>query len=99
MLKLQIDEPICRFLCDGAGVGKTHGTMLLYQSLYGYLNKRSGIDPDKPYILLMALTGKTAYLIIENTLHSALKIPVNQKLQYKPLDTDSLNTLRTQMMG
>ena len=93
------DEPICRFLSGGAGVGKTHVTTLLYQSLYIYLNKRPGIDPDKPCILLMAPTGKAAYLIRGNTLHSALKIPVNQKLQYKSLDTDSLNTLRTQMMG
>ena len=93
------DEPICRFLSGGAGVGKTHVTTLLYQSLYRYLNKKPGIDPDKPCILLMAPTGKAAYLIRGNTLHSTLKIPVNQKLQYKSLDTDSLNTLRTQMMG
>ena len=93
------DEPICRFLSGGAGVGKTHVTTLLYQSLYRYLNKKPGIDPDKACILLMAPTGKAAYLIRGNTLHSALKIPVNQKLQYKSLDTDSLNTLRTQMMG
>ena len=93
------DEPICRFLSGGAGVGKTHVTTLLYQSLYRYLNKKPGIDPDKPCILLMAPTGKAAYLIRGNTLHSALKIPVNQKLQYKSLNTDSLNTLRTQMMG
>ena len=93
------DEPICRFLSGGAGVGKTHVTTLLYQSLYRYLNKRPGVDPDKPCILLMAPTGKAAYLIRGNTLHSALKIPVNQKLQHKSLDTDSLNTLRTQMMG
>ena len=93
------DEPICRFLSGGAGVGKTHVTILLYQSLYRYLNKKPGVDPDKPCIMLMAPTGKAAYLIRGNTLHSALKIPVNQKLQYKSLDTDSLNTLRTQMMG
>ena len=93
------DEPICRFLSGGAGIGKTHVTTLLYQSLCRYLNKKPGIDPDKPCILLTAPTGKAAYLIRGNTLHSALKIPVNQKLQYKSLDTDSLNTLRTQMMG
>ena len=93
------DEPICRFLSGGAGVGKTHVTTSLYQSLYRYWNKRPGIDPNKPCILLMAPTGKAAYLIRGNTLHSALKIPVNQKLQYKSLDTDSLNTLRMQMMG
>ena len=34
------DEPICRFLSGGAGVGKTHVTTLLYQSLYRYLNKK-----------------------------------------------------------
>ena len=47
----------------------------------------------------MAPTGKATYLIKGNTLHSALKIHLNQKLQYKSLDTDSLDTLRTQMMG
>ena len=85
------DEPICRFLSGGAGVGKTHVTTSLYQTLYRYLNKRPGI--------LMAPTGKAAYLIRGNTLHSGLKIPVNQKLQYKSLDLDSLNTLRMQMIG
>ena len=89
------DEPICRFVSGGAGAGKTHVTTLLYQSLYRYLNEKPGVDPDKPCILLMAPTGKAAYLIRGNTLHSALKIPVNQKLQYKSLDTDSLNTLRS----
>ena len=92
-------EPICRFLSGGAGVGKTHVTMLLYQSLCRYLSKRPGVDPDKPCILLMAPTGKAAYLIRGNTLHSSLKIPVNQKLQYKSLDRDTPNTLRAQMMG
>ena len=59
------DKPICRFLSGGAGVGKTHVTMLLYQSLYRYFNKSPGINPDKPCILLMAPTGKAAYLIRE----------------------------------
>ena len=54
------DEAICRFLSAGAGVGKTHVTTLLYQSLYRYLNKKPGVDPGKPCILLMAPTGKAA---------------------------------------
>ena len=91
------DDPICTFLTGGAGVGKTHVTLALYQSLYRYLNKKPGVDPDKPCILLLAPTGKAAYLIRGSTIHSALKIPVNQKLQYKALDTDTLSTLRAQM--
>ena len=94
------DEPIYRFLSGGAGVGKTHVTLALYQSLYRYLNSKPGVDPDKACIVLLAPTGKAAYLIRGNTIHSALKLPANQSLNtYKPLHSDILNTLRMQMIN
>ena len=67
------DEPIHRFLFGGAGVGKTHVTLALYQSLYRYLNSRPGVDPDKACITLLAPTGKATYIIRGNTIHAALK--------------------------
>lgn len=91
------DQPICHFLTGGAGVGKTFVLKLLYQAMLKYYNKQPGTDPGLLHIMLTAPTGKAAYLLRGNTLHLALKIPINQKLEFKSLDNDSLNTLRTQM--
>ena len=46
-------------------------------------------------VLLLAPTGKAAYNIQGNTIHSTLAIPASQSLRnYKPLDPSRLNTLR-----
>ena len=51
-------------------------------------------------ILLLAPTGKAAYNIKGNTIHSALAIPACQSLKnYKHLDSSRLNTLRCQLGG
>jgi hypothetical protein len=47
--------------------------------------------------MTLAPTGKAAFLVGGNTIHSALHIPANQSLTYRRLDHDSLNTLRTQI--
>ena len=91
------DEQKCWFLSGGAGVGKTHTSNLLYQSLLKFLNKHPGTDPDNPRILLLGPTGKAAFHIHGNTIHGELLIPVNQKLQFKELDTGMQNTLRTRL--
>ena len=70
---------------------------MLYQTILKYLNKQPGVDPATPRILLLAPTGKTVYLLRSNTIHSALKILVNQSFEYKSLDSDRLNTLRNQL--
>ena len=50
------------------------------------------------YVLLLAPTGKAAYLIKGNTIHSAFGIPASQSLRnYKPLDSGSLNTMRCEL--
>ncbi|XP_068731129.1 uncharacterized protein [Montipora capricornis] len=61
--------------------------------------------PDDNYrqmvkVLLLAPTGKAAYTIKGNTIHSALAVPANQSLRsYKRLDSSRLNTLRSQFLG
>ena len=82
-----------KFLTGGAGVGKTFVIKLLYQALLKYFNVIPGTDPNLLNMLLMAPTGKAAYLICGNTVHSALMIPINQSFDFKSLDIDRLNTL------
>ena len=49
---------------------------------------------------MLAPTGKVAYTIEGNTVHSVLAVPANQSLQnYKQLDSSRLNTLRSQFGG
>ena len=49
---------------------------------------------------MLAPTGKAAYNIKDNTIHSALAIPACQSLKnYKPLDSSRLNTTRCQLGG
>ena len=49
---------------------------------------------------MLAPTGKAAFNIKGNTIHSALAIPACQSLKnYKPLDSSRLNTLRSQLGG
>ncbi|XP_053390322.1 ATP-dependent DNA helicase PIF1-like [Mercenaria mercenaria] len=42
----------------------------------------------------MAPTGKAAYHIRGSTIHNAMKIAANQKLEYRPLPSSTLNTFR-----
>ena len=88
------------FLSGGAGVGKSHLTKALYQAALKYYNTRAGDDFHQIKVILLAPTGKAAYTIKGNTVHSALAIPANQSLRnYKPLDLSRLNTLRSQFGG
>ena len=88
------------FLSGGAGVGKSHLTKALYQAALKYYNTRAGDDFHQIKVILLAPTGKAAYTIKGNTVHSALAIPANQSLRnYKPLDSSRLNTLRSQFGG
>ena len=49
---------------------------------------------------MLAPTGKAAYNIKGNTIHSTLAIPASQSLKnYKRLDSGRLNTLRCQIGG
>ncbi|VDI54623.1 Hypothetical predicted protein [Mytilus galloprovincialis] len=91
------EEPIYWFLSGGAGVGKSYVTKALYQMAVKFYSKQAGEDFSSNKVMLLAPTGKAAYHIHGNTIHSALKVPVNQKLQYKQLSSAALNTLRNQI--
>ena len=91
------DKPFYYFLSGGAGVGKSHLIRALYQAAVKH-NSRAGKKFNEVKILLLAPTGKAAYGIKGNTVHSALAIPACQSLKtYKPLDSSRLNTLRCKL--
>ena len=92
------DDPLALFLSGGAGVGKSTVTNALYEALMRYLNSVPGENPDEVKVLkVKAPTGKAAFNIKGNTLHSAFKIPANRGFQYCTLDADRLNTIRAQL--
>lgn len=72
------DEPFYCFLSGGAGVGKSHVTKALYQAALKYYNSRAGGNFAQIRVLVLASTGKAAYIIKGNTIHSALAIPACQ---------------------
>ena len=72
----------------------------LYQAALKYYNTRAGVNFGKIKVLMLAPTGKAAYNIKGNTIHSALAIPACQSLKtYKCLDSSRLNSLRCQLGG
>ena len=91
------DEALRLFLSGGAGVGKSTVTNALYEALIRYLNSIPGENPDEVKVLKVAPTGKAAYNIGGNTLHSAFKIPANRGFEYCTLDRDRLNTIRAKL--
>ena len=94
------ETPFYCFLSGGAGVGKSHLTKAIYQAALKYYNTRAGDDFNQIKVILLAPTGKAAYTIKGNTVHSALAVPANQSLRnYKQLDSSRLNTLRSQFGG
>ena len=94
------NDPFYCFLSGVASVDKSHVTKVLYQAALTYYNARTGDDFHQVKVLMLAPTGKAAYNIKGNTIHSALAIPACQSLKdYKPLDSSRLNTLRCQLGG
>ena len=94
------NKPFHSFLSAGAGVGKSHLTKALYQAALKYYNTRAGDEFYQVKVLMLAPTGKAAFNIKGNTIHSALAIPACQSLKnYKPRDLSRLNTLRSQLGG
>ena len=76
------------FLSGGAGVGKSTVTNALYEALIRYLNSQPQNYSDDVSVVKVAPTGKAAFNIRGNTLHSAFKIPANRGFNYCTLDRD-----------
>ena len=80
------DKPFYTFLSGAGGVEKSHLIKSIYQAALKYYNAKAGDDFHRVHALLLAPTGKAAYLIKGNTIHSALAIPASQLLKnYRPL--------------
>ena len=94
-LNCQNDTPLHVFLSGGAGVGKSLLIKTLHQALLRELCTKAGEDPSDIRILLCAPTGKAAFNISGQTVHTAFRIQANKYSNYKPLDCDNLNTMRT----
>ena len=97
MKKALLDEEqqlVC--LHGGAGTGKSTVINAIYQGLYRLLNKTPGDKNINLKSILVAPTGKAAYNIKGNTIHSVFHIPANQPLRnYMKLSFDYLNTYRS----
>ena len=92
------DKPFYAFLSGAGGVGKSHIIKSIFQAALKYYNARAGEDFCRVHILLLAPTGKAAYLIKGDTIHSGFAVPASQSLKNcKPLDSGRLNTLRCEM--
>ena len=92
------DKPFYAFLSGGGCVGKSHLIKSIYQAALKYYNAKAGDDFHRVHVLLLAPTGKAAYLIKGNTIHNALAIPASQSLKnYRPLDSGRLDTLRCEL--
>ncbi|KAJ8049533.1 ATP-dependent DNA helicase pfh1 [Holothuria leucospilota] len=89
-----MEEPLRVFLTGGAGVGKSVVVKVLYQSLYRYLNSTEGTDPEDCKIIMCAPTGKAAFNINGQTIHSAFQINPNRGFNYMKLNSDKLNSLQ-----
>ena len=85
-------EPMRIFISGGAGVGKSVLMRALQEGFTTYYNRFQNIFPDHLKVLKMAPTGSAAYNIGGSTIHSLLKIPINQN-ERGPLNTDKLNTM------
>lgn len=72
----------------------------MYQAALKYYNTRAGGNFADIKVLMLASTGKAAYVIEGNTIHSALGITTCQSLKNnKRPDSSRLNTLRCQLGG
>ena len=88
----QNNQVMC-VLHGGAGTGKSTVIQAIAEGLQWFLHQQPGRDYSKPQLLAVAPTGKAAYIIKGQTMHQAFFIPASQKLEYKPLRFDSLNTV------
>lgn len=91
-------QQLFHFLTGGAGVGKSLVINTLYQTLSRLFNSDADSNPDEPKILLCAPTGKASFNIGGQTIHSAFKLPLNQK-ELNELSAGISNTLSSKLQN
>ena len=87
-------QPLHIFITGGAGVGKSMVLRCVYQGLLRLLAKKEGQNPEAPRIIISAPTGKAAYLVEGNTIHSILKILPSRGNNYIPLSDLHKDSIR-----
>ncbi len=87
-------KPLQVFITGGAGVGKSMVLRCIYQGLLRLLAKKEGQNPEAPRIIIAAPTGKAAYLVEGNTIHSLLKILPSRGNDYIPLADEHKDSIR-----
>ncbi len=87
-------QPLHVFITGGAGVGKSMVLRCVYQGLLRLLAKTEGQNPEAPRIIIAAPTGKAAYLVEGNTIHSLLKILPSRGNEYIPLADEHKDSIR-----
>jgi hypothetical protein len=90
-------EQQCIFVTGGAGVGKTFFIHTLYQALLKFYDHLPGADFNTMKVLLTAPTGKAAYNIRGNTIHSTLALSGRGGPHVKDLTFDTLARLRNKL--
>ena len=90
-------QPVYRFLSGGAATGKSYVLRALRESAERYFRSRAGANHELHWTMTVAPTGKAAFLIGGSTIHSVFHVPANQSLNFKRLDHESLNSLRSQI--
>ena len=55
------------------------------------------MNPDEAKVIELSPTGKAAYNIGGNTVHSALQVPANKGFHKTALNNDRLNTIRSKL--
>ena len=92
------NEPLRLFITGGAGTGKTLLLHSLYQCLSRHFNLQPNLNADMNSVLCLASTGKAAYLIKGNTIHTGLNIKARKRNRnVTRLGPDELNTLRCKL--
>lgn len=89
------DDPFYIFITGGAGVGKSLLLRTLYNSLSRFYNLKYGENPSMNSVLCASYTGKAAFIINGETIHSCLAInPSRTYSVYISPNSDTLNRLR-----
>ncbi|MCP4491088.1 MAG: hypothetical protein GY820_27800 [Gammaproteobacteria bacterium] len=91
------EEQLFRVISGGAGVGKSVLGRALIASMNQYYQAECG-NLDIPAVLVLAPTGKAAFLIQGNTIHSGLGFQphgAGGKKAYVPLSDDKRNRFYT----
>ena len=79
------------FLSGSGGVRKSHFIKTVYQSISKLLQYHGG-SPEKPRVIISAITGVACINTNGTTMHSAFGLPCRGKLY--PLDRNTLAFLR-----